>query len=442
MDTSFTTTPGVPECTLDPDVARAMDAEAADDKTRIDGTDIPKEYWPTNPAGYDGSKFTLTQFGLSETITVKKTTTTTSHSTTTKTVEVPKAASAKCDYRYVPLLTHLSNSPFLHYEYHYALYFYVDIVTDQNSYEGWFMMFRVYKIDGWANDGGDSLKKEEKGCGAMTGWEFVESRTDWGTWAYFQLPVTMKAGCVERAIVSAGGPKLSCKDMGDDEWAKDSPRRRDTAPNTLPSDNSDRTPNFLPSNSTDKGDTTNPYTPMVWGDGDTVTLTATIDVLGTSTYTTEIYIATLVEPVSSTETNSLTTETRSLITGTMTSGSTRTATMTTRSTAPTTTGTVSTDGSCGGADGFICLGSEFGNCCSAYGYCGSSTGHCTAGCQSAFGTCEEGASNKVSPDGSCGGANEDVCAGSGFGDCCSAYGYCGSSSDHCGTGCQGEFGTC
>jgi hypothetical protein len=91
-----------------------MDAEAADDKTRIDGTDIPKEYWPTNPAGYDGSKFTLTQFGLSETITVVKTTTTTSHSTTTKTVEVPKVASAKCDYRYVPLLTHLSNSPFLH----------------------------------------------------------------------------------------------------------------------------------------------------------------------------------------------------------------------------------------------------------------------------------------------------------------------------------------
>jgi chitinase len=111
MDTSFTTTPGVPECTLDPDVARAMDAEAADDKTRIDGTDMPKEYWPTLPAGYDGSKFTLTQFGLSETVTVKKTTTTTSHSTTTKTVEVPKVASAKCDYRYVLPPAHLSISP-------------------------------------------------------------------------------------------------------------------------------------------------------------------------------------------------------------------------------------------------------------------------------------------------------------------------------------------
>jgi hypothetical protein len=308
------------------------------------------------------------------------------------------------------------------------------------------MMFRVYKIEGWlglkldgsSSDGGDSLHKEEKGCGALTAWEYVESRTDWGTWAYFQLPVIMKAGCVERAIVSAGGPKLSCKDMGDAEWAKDSPRRRDAAP----SDDSDRTPNFLPSNSTDKGDNPNPYEPMVWDDGDTVTLTATIDVLGTSTYTTEIYIATLVEPVSSTQTNSLTTETKSLTTGTTTSGSTRTATTTTESTAPTATGTVSTDGSCGGADGFICLGSEFGDCCSAYGYCGSSTDFCTAGCQSAFGTCEEGASDKVSPDGSCGGTNEYVCAGSGFGDCCSAYGYCGSSTGHCTVGCQSAFGTC
>jgi hypothetical protein len=112
MDTSFTTTPGVPECTLDPDVSRAIEVEGAAEETQINGVDIPKEYWPTNPAGYDGSKFTLTQFGLSETITVKKTTTTTSHSTTTKTVEVPKVASAKCDYRYVPPATTFLSPPF------------------------------------------------------------------------------------------------------------------------------------------------------------------------------------------------------------------------------------------------------------------------------------------------------------------------------------------
>jgi hypothetical protein len=341
----------------------------------------------------------------------------------------------------LPFYLPLSIFPFLHYIYHYALYIYVVIVADQNSYEGAFLMFRIYKIDGWANDDGDSLKKEEKGCGALTGWDFVESRTDWGTWSYFQLPVIMKAGCVERAIVSAGGPKLSCKDVGDDEWAKDTPRRRDVTTNTLPSNSTDRTPTYRPSNSTDKGDMTDPYTPMVWGPDDTVTLTATIDVLETSTYTTEIYLATYVEPVSSTETKSLTTETKSLTTGTMTSGPITTATTTTGTTAPATTGSVSSDGSCGGADGYICLGSEFGDCCSAYGYCGSSTGHCTAGCQSAFGTCEE-VGEKVSPDGSCGGANEYVCPGSGFGDCCSAYGYCGSDSDHCAAGCQGEFGTC
>lgn len=39
-------------------------------------------------------------------------------------------------------------------------------------------MFRIYKIDGWANNDSDSLKKEEKGCGALTGWDFVEPRTD------------------------------------------------------------------------------------------------------------------------------------------------------------------------------------------------------------------------------------------------------------------------
>lgn len=47
---------------------------------------------------------------------------------------------------------------------------------------------------------------------------------------------------------------------------------------------------------------------------------------------------------------------------------------------------VSTDGSCGSGKG-TCAGSTFGNCCSQYGWCGSSTDHCSAGCNSAFGTC-------------------------------------------------------
>ncbi|KAF1938468.1 FAD-binding domain-containing protein [Clathrospora elynae] len=48
---------------------------------------------------------------------------------------------------------------------------------------------------------------------------------------------------------------------------------------------------------------------------------------------------------------------------------------------------VSTDGSCGGSKGFTCQGSSFGNCCSQYGWCGSSTDHCGIGCNSAFGQC-------------------------------------------------------
>ncbi|RYN98197.1 hypothetical protein AA0120_g2688 [Alternaria tenuissima] len=38
-------------------------------------------------------------------------------------------------------------------------------------------------------------------------------------------------------------------------------------------------------------------------------------------------------------------------------------------------------------DGFICPGSGFGDCCSVYGWCGSSSGHCDGGCQTAYGTC-------------------------------------------------------
>ncbi|KAJ8115647.1 hypothetical protein OPT61_g2751 [Boeremia exigua] len=60
------------------------------------------------------------------------------------------------------------------------------------------------------------------------------------------------------------------------------------------------------------------------------------------------------------------------------------------STGPTSTptGTVSTDGSCGPqGKNQICLGSTFGSCCSQYGWCGTSVDHCGTGCNSLFGTC-------------------------------------------------------
>lgn len=45
------------------------------------------------------------------------------------------------------------------------------------------------------------------------------------------------------------------------------------------------------------------------------------------------------------------------------------------------------DGTCGGANGYIC---ETGTCCSQYGWCGVTTDHCGAGCQTAFGQCNGG----------------------------------------------------
>ncbi|ORX76761.1 hypothetical protein BCR32DRAFT_283840 [Anaeromyces robustus] len=69
-----------------------------------------------------------------------------------------------------------------------------------------------------------------------------------------------------------------------------------------------------------------------------------------------------------------------------------------------------------------------GQCCSKYGWCGTSSDHCSTskGCQSEFGKC---------------GKEYGKCPS---GQCCSKYGWCGTSSDHCLTskGCQSEFGTC
>ncbi|KAI0388368.1 hypothetical protein F5Y17DRAFT_453111 [Xylariaceae sp. FL0594] len=83
-----------------------------------------------------------------------------------------------------------------------------------------------YKVEIWTNDftagdNGEGLKKEEKGCGAMTAWKVEEiteggqpsADGDWTATRHysFTLPWTVKAGCVERAIASAGGPSgLQC----------------------------------------------------------------------------------------------------------------------------------------------------------------------------------------------------------------------------------------
>ncbi|KAL8364803.1 hypothetical protein RB595_003872 [Gaeumannomyces hyphopodioides] len=116
-----------------------------------------------------------------------------------------------------------------------------------------------------------------------------------------------------------------------------------------------------------------------------------------------------------------------------------------------TNGNISTDGTCGGAtasgsgsSGRTCKGSAFGGCCSRYGFCGDADAFCGGGCQAGFGSCSSSpADAKVTQDGSCGKDHGGTtCAGAGFGGCCSAYGYCGSTSLYCGQGCDPKYGTC
>lgn len=141
--------------------------------------------------------------------------------------------------------------------------------------------------------------------------------------------------------------------------------------------------------------------------------------------------------------------------GTVTTSRPTTQTPTSTSTAPPSTATkISTDAKCGSnGAGATCLGSIFGNCCSSAGWCGSTSIYCGTGCQPGFGTCggtgtitssaaTPTGTKTVSPDGMCAGTNQYTCQGSVFGNCCSQYGWCGSTTGHCGTGCQAAFGTC
>ncbi|KAF2691584.1 carbohydrate-binding module family 18 protein [Lentithecium fluviatile CBS 122367] len=57
---------------------------------------------------------------------------------------------------------------------------------------------------------------------------------------------------------------------------------------------------------------------------------------------------------------------------------------------------VSPNGLCGPTNGYSCVGSGFGNCCSAYGFCGSTTAHCDVGCNPLFGICGSSSSSTLS----------------------------------------------
>ena len=119
---------------------------------------------------------------------------------------------------------------------------------------------------------------------------------------------------------------------------------------------------------------------------------------------------------------------------------------------------ISKDGRCGSSVGTQC---PSGQCCSQYGYCGTSNAHCNAGCQAKYGLCKGTSTTKkattskkatttttkkasstnvsVSTDGKCGSNVGTKCPS---GQCCSKYGYCGTTSDYCAAGCQTGFGNC
>jgi len=81
-------------------------------------------------------------------------------------------------------------------------------------------------------------------------------------------------------------------------------------------------------------------------------------------------------------------------------------------------------------------------CCSKYGWCGKSKDYCSTGCQSKFGQCskEEEEVTQLSTNGRCG----DGYGRCPKGECCSKYGWCGHSDEHCATnnGCKTKYGIC
>ncbi|KAH9267029.1 hypothetical protein BASA83_010227 [Batrachochytrium salamandrivorans] len=100
---------------------------------------------------------------------------------------------------------------------------------------------------------------------------------------------------------------------------------------------------------------------------------------------------------------------------------------------------VSPYGKCGKGTKFGC---EQGRCCSRFGFCGLTEEHCGVGCQSAFGPCDPTTPigpRTISPVGICGRGTKFACE---HGRCCSQYGFCGTTPEYCGVNCQSIFGPC
>ena len=96
----------------------------------------------------------------------------------------------------------------------------------------------------------------------------------------------------------------------------------------------------------------------------------------------------------------------------------------------------STDGKCGDNNGKICPGNE---CCSTYGFCGISDEHCITYCDPNYSVCKSSTTSTVSTNGRCGVYNSNICP---EGQCCSIFGYCGVGDDFCITNCDSKYSNC
>ncbi|CAZ82925.1 unnamed protein product [Tuber melanosporum] len=101
----------------------------------------------------------------------------------------------------------------------------------------------------------------------------------------------------------------------------------------------------------------------------------------------------------------------------------------------------------GAGNNYTCGPTNIGTCCSQYGYCGATSDYCGTGCQAAYGNCTSsggggGGGDTPTDPNLCGPTNgNNSCV---TGSCCSANGYCGTTSDYClpANGCQPAYGTC
>jgi peptidoglycan/xylan/chitin deacetylase (PgdA/CDA1 family) len=106
---------------------------------------------------------------------------------------------------------------------------------------------------------------------------------------------------------------------------------------------------------------------------------------------------------------------------------------------------ISTNSQCGVAAKARCPNSQ---CCSQFGWCGVTDEHCKAGCQAPFGSCSSGNSGGNTGGGNTFPESKDFTCGpivglrcpSNF--CCSEFGFCGTDSNYCGAKCQKLFGKC